>query len=155
MSWILQGLPLKAAWHHPKMLYVEGVLVYVSGMKLEGGEYLIVVSYDQQQQALAHYRERWQIETMFKAFKTNGFNIEDTHLSDPNRIDKLLVVVSIAFTWAYKTGIYVHEHVKPIPVKAHYRKAHSYFKYGLRFLINALLVNPDQLIIFINVLSGT
>jgi hypothetical protein len=155
MSWILQGLKLKEVWHHPKLLYVDGVLVYVSGMRLEGGEYLIVVSYDQQQQALAHYRQRWQIETMFKAFKTNGFNLEDTHLRDSERIDKLLVVVSIAFTWAYKAGIYVHEHVKPIAIKAHHRKAQSFFKYGLRFIINALLVNPHQLIIFINVLSGT
>jgi hypothetical protein len=92
---------------------------------------------------------------MFKAFKTNGFNLEDTHLRDSERIDKLLVVVSIAFTWAYKAGIYVHEHVKPIAIKAHHRKAQSYFKYGLRFIINALLVNPHQLIIFSNVLSGT
>src|SRR3954464_1074028 len=119
MSWILQALPLKEVWHHPKLLYVDGVLVYVSGMKLEGGEYLIIVSYDQQLQALAHYQQRWQIETMFKAFKTNGFNLEDTHLQDTARIDKLLVVVSIAFMWAYKIGIYMHEHVKPIPVKAH------------------------------------
>jgi hypothetical protein len=155
ISWILQGQQLKTAWHHPKMLYVDGILVYVSGMRLEDGEYLIIVSYDQQSQALAYYRQRWQIETMFKAFKTKGFNIEDTHLSDTTRIDKLLVVVSIAFTWAYKAGIYVHEHIKPITIKAHHRKAYSYFKYGLRFIINALLVNPDQLITFINLLSGT
>jgi hypothetical protein len=155
MSWILQGLKLKEVWHHPKLLYVDGVLVYVSGMKLEDGEYLIIVSYDQQSQALAHYQQRWQIETMFKAFKTNGFNLEDTHLQDTARIDKLLVVVSIAFMWAYKIGIYMHEHVKPIPVKAHHRKAHSFFKYGFHFLINALLVNPNQLIVFINLLSGT
>jgi len=155
MSWILQGLQLKAVWHHPKLLYLDGVLVYVSGMKLEAGEYLIVVSYDQQSQALIHYRERWQIETMFKAFKTNGFNLEDTHLRDTKRIDKLLVVVSIAFSWAYNIGIYVHQYIKPIPIKAHHRKAYSYFKYGFRFLINALLVNTEQLIIFINLLSGT
>ncbi len=43
-------------------------------------------------------KQRWQIETMFKAFKTQGFNIEDTHLSDIGRIDKLVAVVSFAFT---------------------------------------------------------
>jgi Transposase DDE domain len=155
ITWVLQGVKLKEAWHHPKLLYLDRVLVYVSGMKLEGGEYLLIVSYDQQQQALSAYRQRWQIETMFKAFKTNGFNIEDTHLSDTVRIDKLLVVVSIAFTWAYKIGIYVHEHVKPIAIKVHHRKAHSFFKYGFRYLINALLVNHDQLIIFCKLLSGT
>src|SRR4051794_30091364 len=120
MSWILQELPLREVWHHPNLLNLDGVLVYVSGMKLKSGEYLIIVSYDQQQQALAHYSERWQIETMFKAFKTNGFNLEDTHLRDPDRIDKLLIVVSMAFSWAYKIGIYVHEHVKPIAIKTYH-----------------------------------
>ena len=92
---------------------------------------------------------------MFKAFKTKGFNIEDTHLSDIDRIDKLVAVVSIAFTWAYKAGIYMHQHIKPIVIKKHKRKAHSFFKYGLKFITNALLVHLDQLLTFINVLSCT
>jgi hypothetical protein len=155
MSWILQGQKLHEVYHHPKLLYLDNTLVYVSGMKLKGNEYLILVSYNQQQQALLHYKERWQIETMFKAFKTKGFHLEDTHLRDIDRIDKLVVVVSIAFTWAYKAGLYVHEYLKPIIVKKHKRKAYSFFKYGLCFIANALLVHPDQLITFINVLSCT
>lgn len=155
MSWILQGCKPQEVYHHARMLYVDTVLLYVSGMKLKEGEYLIVVSYNQQQQALLHYKERWQIETMFKAFKTKGFNLEDTHLSDLHRIDKLGVIVSIAFTWAYKAGLYVHQHVKPIVIKKHKRKAYSFFKYGLKFIANALLVHLDQLITFINVLSAT
>lgn len=155
MSWILQGCKPGEGYHHPKMLYLDKVLVYVSGMKIKNGEYLIIVSYDKQQQALINYRQRWQIETMFKAFKTKGFNIEDTHLSDTDRIDKLVAVLSIAFTWAYKAGIYAHQHIKPIVIKKHKRKAHSFFKYGLRFITNALLVRFDQLLTFINVLSCT
>jgi len=92
---------------------------------------------------------------MFKAFKTKGFNLEDTHLRDIDRIDKLVAVVSIAFTWAYKAGIYAHQHIKPIIIKKHGRKAYSFFKYGLKFLTNALLVHPHQLLCFINVLSCT
>jgi len=155
MSWILQGSALHEAYHHPKMLYLDDVLVYVSGMKLPKGEFLIVVSYDNQQQALIRYKERWQVETLFKALKTKGFNVEDTHLSNMERIDKLVACLTIAFTWAYKAGIYVHEHVKPIAIKKHKRKAHSFFKYGLKFIANALLVHLDRLVTFINVLSCT
>src|SRR3954447_9094062 len=36
--------------------------------------------------ALAHYRRRWAIETLFAATKTRGFNFEDTHLIHPDRI---------------------------------------------------------------------
>ena len=155
MSWLLQGCSIGQGYHHPKMLYLDQVLVYVSGMRLKNGEYLIIVSYNQQQQALLSYKQRWQIETMFKAFKTKGFNMEDTHLRDTDPIDKLVAVVSIAFTWAYRAGIYVHQNIKPIVIKKHGRKAHSFFKYGLKFITNALLVHPHQLLSFINVLSCT
>ncbi len=118
MSWILQGCKPGEVYHHPKMLYLDKALVYVSGMKIKNGEYLIIVSFDKQQQTMLNYKQRWQIETMFKAFKTKGFNIEDTHLSDIDRIDKLVAIVSIAFTWAYKVGIYVHQHIKPIVINS-------------------------------------
>jgi hypothetical protein len=155
MSWLLQGFSIGEGYHHPTMLYLDQALVYVSGMKLKNNEYLIIVSYNQPQQALLSYKQRWQIETMFKAFKTKGFNMEDTHLNDIDRIDKLVAVVSIAFSWAYKAGIYVHQHIKPIVIKKHGRKAHSFFKYGLKFITNALLVHPNLLLTFINVLSCT
>jgi Transposase DDE domain len=155
MSWLLQGCKMGEGYYHPKMLYLDKALVYVSGMKLKNNEYLIIVSYNQQQQALLSYKQRWQIETMFRAFTTKGFNMEDTHLTDIDRIDKLVAVVSIAFTWAYKAGIYVHQHIKPIVIKKHGRKAHSFFKYGLKFITNALLVHPHLLLSFINVLSCT
>ena len=67
-------------------------------------------------------------------FLTNVFNVEDTHLSDLKRIDKLISLVSIAFIWAYKTGIYFHLNVEPIKVKKHGRKACNFFKQGLRHL---------------------
>jgi len=43
--------------------------------------------------AVEIYRQRGQIETMFKAMKSAGFNIEATHLSDIERIEKLLLIV--------------------------------------------------------------
>ncbi len=35
-----------------------------------------------------------QIETLFAALKTRGFNLEDTHMTDPERISKLTAVLS-------------------------------------------------------------
>jgi len=52
---------------------------------------------------------RWQIETMFRAFKSSGFNMEDTHLIDIKRISKLVAIVCIAFTWAYRIGIFIDQ----------------------------------------------
>jgi hypothetical protein len=142
-------------YHHPKLLLLDKTLVYVSGLKLKNNEYLILVSYNKQHQSLLNYKERWQIETMFKGFKTKGFHLEDTHLRDIHRIDKLVAVVSIAFAWAYKVGIYLHEQLKPIVIKKHQRKAYSFFTYGLRFITQALFSHPNHLLSCINVLSCT
>ena len=155
IRWILQGCAVGVVYDHPKMLYLDKTLVYVSGMKIKGGEYLILVSYDKQQQSLLRYKERWQIETMFKAFKTNGFNLEDTHLRASERLDKLIATVSIAFSWAYKVGIWAHHHLKAIGVKKHGRRAHSYFSYGLRLIATALLAKPELLDTVTQVLSCT
>jgi hypothetical protein len=80
---------------------------------------------------------------MFKAMKSSGFNIEDTHLRDHQRVAKLMSLVFIAFVWCYKVGIFVDEYVKPIKIKKHGFRAKSIFKYGLEFIANILL-NPQN-----------
>ncbi len=95
---------------------VGDVSVYISGMKLPDGKFLIVVSSDNPETALETYAKRWQIETMFACLKTKGFRFEDTHLTDLCRIDKLLGIVTIAFVWAYLVGDELNE-IKPVHIK--------------------------------------
>gem|GEM_PF-6356971 len=68
-----------------------------------------------QRQALDYYRQRWQIETLFKALKTQGFHLEGTHLTQPDRLCRLLALLSIAFVWCYKAGLYLHQ-PKPLRI---------------------------------------
>ena len=75
--------------------------------------------------------------------KSNGFDIEKTHLNKIDRIEKLLLLVMIAFLWCYKVGIYLHN-LKPIKIKKHGRKAISIFKYGLEYIANSLLNKLNQ-----------
>ena len=75
----------------------------------------------------------------FKAMKSSGFDIEKTHLQKLERIEKLILLVMIAFVWCYKTGIYLHLKYKAIKTKKHGRKAISIFKYGLDYISNYLL----------------
>ncbi len=83
--------------------------------------------------AIADYLQRWQIETMFQALKGRGFNMEETHLKDRDKLSKLLAVLALAFCWSYKTGEYVNEE-HPITIKTHGRKAQSLFRAGLDHL---------------------
>lgn len=106
--------------------------VYLAASRV-GEERLIVICNDSPNTAITDYLKRWQIETMFQAVKGRGFNLEDTHLHDRERIEKLITVLTIAFCWSYKTGeTLVTE--KPIKIKSHGRKAKSIFRTGLEFL---------------------
>ena len=46
------------------------------------------------------YRKRWGIETGFKCLKTNGFNLEDTHIKHTQRIELLTQICSLAMVLA-------------------------------------------------------
>ena len=113
---------------------VFGVELGIAGARLEGGDYLIVVSNRNPKTALAAYAKRWQIECLFKALKSSGFNFEATHLRHLDRINTLLVVVSLAFLWALKVGEFVHRQLKPVSIKSHGRKQKSLFRAGLDYL---------------------
>ena len=56
--------------------WVWGRSVYVSALRLEDGELLIVISNDSPRTAIADYANRWGIESLFGMFKTRGFNLE-------------------------------------------------------------------------------
>jgi len=44
-------------------------LAYLSGSKLNKGEYLILVSFNKPEKADFYYKQRWQIELLFKQLK--------------------------------------------------------------------------------------
>lgn len=107
-------------------------------------EQQIIISYNKPEKAVATYKLRWQIETMFKAMKSAGFNIEDTHLADLMIIEKLLLLVMVTFVWCYNIGGLVHWKIKPIHIQAHERKAKSIFRYGLDIVREFLLKGINE-----------
>ena len=51
------------------------------------------------------YGMRWGIERLFSDFKSRGFGIIKTHLKHPDRIEKLILVLTISLYWALSTGM--------------------------------------------------
>jgi len=143
-SWLFSHLKINQYEFFHGIVSVNGQLCYLSGSKVKNRqgvpELQIIVSFNKPDEAQSLYKERWQIETAFKALKTSGFNIEDTHLTDIDRINKLFALVLIAFVWAYKAGIFLNA-LSPIKIKKHGRRAKSLFKYGLTYLANVLFSN--------------
>jgi len=137
--WLFNAYKINQFVFYSKIVKINGQLCYLSGSKLNAGEYLIVISFTKPEESNKYYAQRWQIEMTFKAMKSSGFDIEKTHLQDIKRIEKLVLMVMIAFVWCYKIGIFLHQNVKEIKIKKHGRKAISIFKYGLEYIANFLL----------------
>ena len=134
-SWLFTGLKHGQSRYMDGIYIVNGQYVYLAGAmgKNSDGkpELMILVSFNKPDQAVAKYKMRWQIETCFKAMKTSGFNIEDTHLKHIDRIERMFAVMTIAFAWAYIVGVIKDALVKPIRILNNGRRAFSFFKYGL------------------------
>ena len=145
-TWLFNDLKLNETRFLHSIYYVNNQLCYLSGSKIKNKEgkpeYQIIISFCKPEIAQKIYKDRWQIETAFRALKTSGFNLEDTHLTDIERIEKLVTLVSIAFCWAYLVGIYLHENVKPIRILNNGKRAKSFFKLGLTH-IATILLNPE------------
>ena len=116
---------------------VNSQSVYVVGALLPDGEYLILATDKNPETALEDYKKRQSIETLFQCFKGRGFNFEDTHMTFPDRIDKLIALLSIAFSRCHATGEW-HASQKPIKIKKHGRKAVSLFQLGLDHIARIL-----------------
>ena len=120
---------------------VWGCFVHLSALRLADGDFLFIASSGAPQaEALDAYADRWQVETLFGALKSRGFNLEDTHLTDPKRLAKLMGLLALAFAWTYRTGELLHDGPSPIRQKKTLsRPLKSFFRHGLDFLRNAVL----------------
>ena len=100
-------------------------------------ELLVVVHSANLTNACELYKYRWQIETMFKAFKSSGFNLEDTKVVNYDKLETLISVMMISFVISYEVGDdYEDDH--PQKLKKHGYKAVSTYKIGINLIKNWL-----------------
>jgi hypothetical protein len=122
---------------------IWGLELFVSGMRLESGEYLIVVAPNKSVTAIEDYARRWEIETLFGCLKSRGFRLEETHVIEPERLKKLIALLALAFCWAHVVGEWLSRQ-KALKIKKHGRLARSIFRYGLNHLRRILCNLSDR-----------
>lgn len=109
--------------------------VYVAVCRKEDGDNVLIISSEQSGRILLEYGERWKIETLFGILKTRGFRLEDTHLTEVERIEKLLSLLTIAVSWAMRAGE-LEVQTTPLKTKKHGRLEKSVFRLGFETLRN-------------------
>jgi hypothetical protein len=117
---------------------VWGYSVSVEALRLPDNSLLVVIGHPDAQGLVRDYALRWGIETLFGIFKTRGFCLESTHFTDPERLRKLLALLTLALAWSLKTGLEIHR-LHPIPLKKHGRRAQSLFRLGFDYLRHLIL----------------
>ena len=139
--------------HKGKTRIYENVILYEQSDKVrvhlvchrsQKGELVLLATHRSDlEQVLDLYKTRWSIETAFGFLKSKGFDLEETHLTKPKRIQLLMRVLSLTLLWGLLVGIEAHQH-KPITVKKYGRKAISFVRLGLDHLQDAITNIDDQ-----------
>ncbi len=88
------------------------------------------------------YRKRMHVETFFSDQKSRGFQLDRSHLSDPERVGRLLIAASLAYLWVLCLGNAAHEDDWLPIIHRRSRCDLSLFQLGLRLL--DYLLNHDQ-----------
>lgn len=81
------------------------------------------------------YRRRWEIEVLFRAIKSGGFDLESTHVTRSERLNTLLGIVALGCCIAYRCGIIALTLSKPT-LKKHGYRLYSIIRCGLDELLN-------------------
>ncbi len=84
------------------------------------------------------YEKRFWIEETFRDFKSYGFHYDQTGVRDPDRLDRLVLIIALACWWALGIGIWLDRMGLRRSVDRAKRPKLSLFQLGLRY-INRLL----------------
>jgi hypothetical protein len=148
-----QSHRLEGLWFLGREEGDETTPIRVSMMRLKTGEMLIVASnLIKTNKILPTYRKRWGIETLFSCLKKRGLGLEDTHMTNPEKLKTLMAILAIAFCLAYKTGLWAAR-LKPLRHKAHGRLQRSIFALGLNTFRKVMRkLNADEILSYITIL---
>lgn len=119
----------------------RGVTTHISVLHEKGHKepWIIAMSDMPTKARVLDYGMRWGIDPMFSDFKSRGFGITKTQLQHADRIERLILVLTVALYWAASTGMTPPEKPKHYTQKKVACSLTSFFKRGLRILLQAAL----------------
>src|SRR6266850_1032508 len=107
----------------------------------------LVSNMDAAEEACRYYQKRFRIETFFSDQKSRGFHLHKSHISDPQRLSRLLIAACLAYIWIVYLGSLCEKEGWREHIHRKKRCDLSLFQLGLRFLehfLNEELPIPVQ-----------
>jgi len=122
-------IPNVAFYHHPDVGLVH-LLVFWQPQHQE--PIYLVTNILPVREAAYWYQKRFSIETLFSDHKSRGFQLDKSHLSEPKRLERLMIATALAYIWIIYLGLLAIE--KNILPHIHRNKRCdlSLFQIGLR-----------------------
>jgi len=107
----------------------------------------LISNVESAQEACNWYKKRFRIETFFSDQKSRGFYLNKSHLSDPQRLSRLMIAACLAYIWIVFLGVQALSKGLHTFIHRTDRCDLSLFQLGLRFLnylLNHELFIPVQ-----------
>ncbi|HEY5870977.1 MAG TPA: IS4 family transposase [Candidatus Tectomicrobia bacterium] len=107
----------------------------------------LVSNMDAAEEACRYYQKRFRIETFFSDQKSRGFHIQKSHISDVQRLSRLLIAACLAYIWIVYLGALCETEGLRELIHRRKRCDLSLFQLGLRVLehfLNEELPIPVQ-----------
>jgi len=92
-------------------LYGSGVLTNIGVLHESGHKEAWIIAMDgtPSRYRVLDYGMRWGIESMFSDFKSRGFGLMQSHIQKPERLERLILIMSIALYWAISCGMFAEQ----------------------------------------------
>lgn len=96
-----------------KERYLPGVRLFAQGVSTNLGilheashpePWIIAMNCTPTRATVLDYGARWGIEPMFSDFKSRGFGLENSHLEHTDRLERLILIMSLAMYWCVCVG---------------------------------------------------
>ena len=87
-------------------LFAEGVLTNLGILHEAGHEQAWIIAMDcvPTRATVLDYGARWAIEPTFSDFKSRGFDLEASQLEHTDRLERLILIMSLAMYWCVRVG---------------------------------------------------
>lgn len=144
VSSVIKGNTRKGSQCDGKQYWLKDIQIFVHGFRYKNDngklEDLIVASFENDFKVSDEYSKRWHIEVMFKNFKSKGFNIESTHVTNQERLCTLFGLLTLGYICAINAGkVILKENPEMFKIANNGRPKISLFKAGFDELLDILL----------------